>query len=105
MKELRRLFNRVYTKWSRGEQVDEGAVAAISNLEVNEEDFLALTSNREYSTYIALIDYRLRFDEIPPRPHGQVICYLVIHLSNVFRLRSQAHVLFGASDNGMASSF
>ena len=57
MKELRRLFNRVYTKWSRGEQIDDGTVAAISNLEVSEEDFLALTGNREYSKYIALIDY------------------------------------------------
>jgi hypothetical protein len=105
IKELRRLFGRVYTKWSRREQIDEGTLAAISTLEVSEEDFLALTGNREYSKYIALINYRLRFDEIPLRPHGQVISYIVDHLSNVFQTRSQAHVLFGASDNGMASSF
>jgi hypothetical protein len=105
MKELRRLFNRVYTKWSRGEQIDEGTVAAISNLDVSEEDFVALTGNREYSKYIALIDYRLRFDEIALSPHGQVIMYMIDHLSNIFQTRSQAHVLFGANDNGMASSF
>jgi hypothetical protein len=105
MKELRRLFNRVYTKWSRGEQIDEGTVAAISNLEVSEEHFLALTSKREYSKYIALIDYRIRFDEIPLEPHGEVISYMIDHLSNAFQTRSQTHVLFGASANGMASSF
>ena len=87
------------------DQVDEGTVAAISNLDVSEDDFLALTGNREYSKYIALIDYRVRFDEIPLSPHGQVIMYMIDHLSNTFQTRSQANVLYGASDNGIASSF
>jgi hypothetical protein len=105
MKELRRLFNRVYSKWSRRQQVDEGTVAALSNLDVSEDDFLALTGNREYSKYIALIDYRVTFDEIPLSPHGQVIMYMIDELSHTFQTPNQASALFGAIDNGIASSF
>ena len=105
MKQLRRLFNRVYSKWSRREEVDEGALAALSNLDVTEEQFLALTGNRESSKYIALIDYRIRFDDLPLRPHGQIISYMSDHLAGVFQTSSPSNVLYGGGDNGMASSF
>jgi hypothetical protein len=105
MKQLRRLFNQVYSKWSRREEVDEGAIAALSNFDVSEEQFLALTGNREFSKYIALIDYRVRFDDIPLRPHGQIIGYMSEYLAGVFQTTSPANVLFAAGDNGMASSF
>ena len=105
MKQLRRLFNQVYSKWSRREEVDERAIAALSNLDVSEEQFLALTGNREYSKYIALIDYRVRFDDIPLDPHGQIIGYMNAYLASVFQTTSPANVLFAACGNGMASSF
>lgn len=105
MKQLRRLFNQIYSKWSRREEVDEGAIAALSHLDVSEEQFLALIGNREYSKYIALNDYRVRFDEIALRPYGQIIGYMSEYLAGVFQMTSPANVLFAACDNGMAFSF
>lgn len=75
------------------------------SMHVSEEEFLEITENRECSKYIALIDYHIRFDELPLRPHGQIIGYMVVYLSGVFQATSQENVLLAASDNGMASSF
>lgn len=100
IKELRRMFNKVYSKWSRSELVDAEDMTAITSVYVTEEDFLKLTESRELAKYIALIDYRIRFDEIPKRPHGEVLGYVSQYLGEVFRSTTPAGVLFPASDNG-----
>jgi hypothetical protein len=103
-KALHRLFNRVYNKWSRSETVAE-EMSSLMNMRVGEEEFLKMTENRGFSKYIALIDYHIRFDELPVRPHGEIIGYINVYLSGVFQATSVANVLLAASDNGMASSF
>jgi hypothetical protein len=70
-------------------------------MHVSEEEFLKLTGNREFSKYIALIDYHVRFDELPNCPHGEIIGYIVVYLLGVFQATSQANVLLAASSNGM----
>ena len=103
LNELRRLFNKVYKKWSHSEPVDEDDMASITSQYVSEENFLKLTESREFAKYIALIDYHIRFDELPLAPHGEIISYMSDFLSGVFQTTNPANVLFGASDNGMAS--
>ena len=104
-KELRLLFNRVYNKWSRYKTVTEKEMSSLTSIHVNEEDFLKLTGNRNLARCITLINYHLRFDQLPPSPHGEIIGYMVFHLSQVFQSTSPANVLFGASDNGAAPLF
>ena len=104
-KELRRLFNQVYNKWSRYKAVTEKEMSSLTSIHVSEEDFWKLTGNRNLARYITLISYHLRFDQLPPSPHGEIIGYMTFHLSQVFQTTSPANVLFGASDNGAASSF
>jgi hypothetical protein len=70
---LRRLFTRVYNKWSRSETVAEEEMSSLTSMYVSEEEFLKLTGNHEFSKYIALIDYHVRFDELPDCPHGEII--------------------------------
>lgn len=95
----------MYNKWSRSETVAEEEMSSLTSMHVSEEEFLKITENREFSKCIALIDYHIRFDELPLRPRGQIIGYMVVYLSGVFQVTSQANVLFTASHNGMASSF
>lgn len=104
IKDLRRMFNKVYSKWSRSELVDEEDMTAITSVHVSEDNFLKLTHSRELAKYIALIDYRIRFDELPKRPHGEVAGYMNNYLGEVFQSTSPAGVLFPASDNGIMSS-
>jgi len=73
---LRHLFNRVYTKWSRSEIVEKEKMSSLTSMHVSEEEFLKLTGNREFSKYITLIDYYIRFDELPLRPHSEIIGYM-----------------------------
>ena len=104
LKGLQRLFNKVYTKWSRLERVDENDMSAITGLYVTEENFLKLTESREFAKYIALIDYHIRFDELPLTPHGEIVGAINSYLYEVFQTTSQNDVLFPALDNGIASS-
>src|ERR1700738_707577 len=53
-KALRRLFTRVYNKWSRSETVAEEEMSSLTSMHVSEEEFLKITENREFSKYIAL---------------------------------------------------
>lgn len=71
---------------------------------VTVDDFLRLTGNRELQKYIALIDNRIRFDEIPLSPHGEIIFYMTNFLSEQFQTTSPGNVLYGMSDNGMVSA-
>jgi hypothetical protein len=80
-------------------------MSSLTSIHVSEEEFLKLTGNRDLAKYITLINYHLRFDQLPPFPHGQIIGYMVDCLSGVFQTMSPANVLFGASHNGVASSF
>jgi hypothetical protein len=103
LKDIRPLFNRVYKSWSRSEHVDED----MHNLEqhyVTVDDFLRLTGNRELQKYIALIDNRIRFDEIPLSPHGEIVFHMTNFLSEQFQTTNPGNVLYGMSDNGMASA-
>jgi len=68
---------------------------------VTVDDFLRLTGNRGLQKYIALIDNRIRFDEIPLSPHGEIIFYMTNFLSEQFQTTNPANVLYGMSDNGM----
>jgi len=104
LKDLRRLFNKVYTKWSRAEPIDENDMSAITALYVTEENFLKLTEFREFGKYIALIDYRIRFDELPLMPHGEVAGAIQGYLHDVFQSGTQNSVLVAANDNGIGSS-
>lgn len=66
--------------------------------------FWKLTETRKLGKYIALIDYRIRFDELPLRSHGQIISYMSDYLSEVFQTTGAANVLFGAGNDGTTSS-
>jgi len=101
----RRLFTKVYKKWSRSEDLDHEDIKSLETIHVTEEEFLHLTGNCPFSKYISLIDYHICFNELPRSPHGEIIGYMVGYLSQVFQIMTPNHVLFPSSDNGMASSF
>src|SRR5271170_7058064 len=44
--ELYRLFNLVYTKWSRSEPVNQDGVETLVSMHCSEDDFLKLTGSR-----------------------------------------------------------
>ena len=79
-------------------------MSAITSVHVSEEYFLKLTETLELGKYIALIDYHIRFDELPLPPQGQIISYVSDYLSSVLQPTSAGNVLFSAVDKGMASS-
>lgn len=99
------MFNKVYNKWSRSEEVDDDDMTAITGAFVSEEDFLKLTNSRELATYIALIEYHIRFDELPRQPHGELVGYMDNVLGQVFQSTTAAGVLFHASHNSTTSLF
>lgn len=71
---------------------------------VTDEQFLRLTNTHALAKYISLIDYRIRFDELPKTPYGELVGYMDNYLGNVFQSTTPAGVLFPASDNGISPS-
>jgi hypothetical protein len=104
LKNIRPLFNRVYKAWSQREHVDKEEMINVTKHYVTVDDFVRLTENRELQKYIALIDNRIRFDEIPLQPHGQIISYMTDLFSEQFQTKQPGNVLYGAADNGVATS-
>jgi hypothetical protein len=68
-KEVRVLFNKIYKQWARSEPVNQTDLDRLSSAHVDEELFTKLTGSRPLAKYMALIDYRIRFDELPKAPH------------------------------------
>ena len=104
LKAIRPLFNRVYKPWSRSEQVDEEDMHNLRQCYVTVDDFLRLTQNRRLQKYIALIDNRIRFDEIPLSPYGEIIFYMTDFLSRQLQTMQPGNILYGMSDNGVVSA-
>jgi len=63
---------------------------------------LKLTGNRQLQKYIALIDNRIRFDEIPLSRHGHIIFYMT---NLQFQTTQPGNVLYGFALNGLTSLF
>jgi len=99
--EIHPIFDRIYNAWYQSRHINEDDLIKLSKYHITIDDFLKLTEKRQLQKYIALIHNHIRFDEIPLRPHGQLIAYLTVYLGQQFQQGQPTCVLYGASDNGL----
>jgi len=92
-------FNRLYDQMYIRCDVDDTLRLEISNTLISMDLFDKLTLGKRYQGRIALIDGRIRFDEIPLSPHGQVIGYLAVSISNSVGFMLPGAILMPCSDN------
>ena len=55
----------------------------VTSRSISVEDFQTLTTGQQLARYIALIDRKIRFDELPKKPHGELAHFLAMILSRL----------------------
>ena len=98
---FKKLFDRAYNEWYRRGSINEELAEKVTSQVISVEDFQKLTTARQLARYVALIDGKIRFDELPKKPHGELAHFLSIILSRQFDERAIGAVLVGCSDNGI----
>jgi hypothetical protein len=98
---FKRLFDRAYNEWYRSGSINEELAEKVTSQSISVEDFQKLTTGRQLARYIALIDRKIRFDELPKKPHGELAHFLAMILSRQFDEGAIGAILVGCSDNGM----
>ena len=94
-------FNRAYNQFYLSHIIDADLKREITEFEITIPEFEKLTLNKQYQRYITLEEGKIRFDEIPLRPHGEIVGLLN---SVIARQVEGANYLDGlecALDNGM----
>lgn len=101
---FRKLFERAYDQFYGTNRIDLDLLNKINEHSISMEQFDTLTIHKKQQRYISLIDGKIRFDEVPNRPHGELISLIQALLSQEFQELSENAVLIGCADNGMILS-
>jgi hypothetical protein len=92
-------FNRAYNQFYASHNVDVDLKRTITENEITIPQFEKLTLTKQYQRYITLENGRIRFDEIPMRPHGEIAG--VVHLIISRQVEGFMEGLKAAMDNGI----
>ena len=94
-------FNRAYNQFYLSRVIDEDLKRRISEFELTIAQFQRITLNKQNQRYITLDEGKIRFDEIPERPHGEIAGLLTVMISRQVLGPTFSDGLECASDNGM----
>jgi hypothetical protein len=94
-------FNKVYNQIYFHDKYDDEVLAEVINTTIDMALFDKITLGKRYQGRIALIDGKIRFDEIPQPPHGEVVGYLTGWISNSIGIFLPNAILMPCTDNGM----
>jgi hypothetical protein len=94
-------FNRLYQQYYVRQKFDASLFNEVSNTRVSIDVFDKITLGKRYQGRIALIDGKIRFDEIPNRPHGEVISYVTMLVNASIGAILPGAPLIPYADNGM----
>ena len=94
-------FNRAYNQFYLSGSIDEDLKRKISEYDITVAEFEKLTLTKQYQRYITLEEGKIRFDEMPTSPHGEIVGLLSLMIGRQVEGADNMAVLIGANDNGM----
>ena len=98
---FKKLFDRAYNEWYRSGSLNEELGEKVISQTISVEDFQRMTTGRQLSRYVALIEGKIQFDELPKRLHGELAHFLSMSLSRQFDEGGIGAVPVSYSDNGI----
>ena len=82
------MFDRASDQFYRGKHIEQGILDEINKHEISVDQFGKLTLGKQYPRYISLIEGKIRFNEIPNRPHRELVnlcpSFVVTGISRAF---------------------
>ena len=100
---FRNSFDKAYNTWFRSNFITKDLRTIVESYEITAEEFENLTKNRQFQRYIALIEGKIRFDELPGPPHGAVIGKMIKLLGRQLDGPNNVEILVMVNDDGMIS--
>lgn len=98
--QFRKLFETTYRQWSQGKEVKPDIFIKLQSFQLTVEQFDQITLKKNEQRYIAIIDGRIRFDELPVAEHGVLIGRLNKILSRHLDGPNGEEILSMTQDNG-----
>jgi hypothetical protein len=98
-------FNRLYDQFYLHRDVDKPLLTEISNTLISMDLFDKITLGKRYQGRMALVDGKVRFDEIPLPPHGQVFSFLTMIINQSVGAMLPGAILMPCGDNGINTPF
>ena len=98
--DVRRDFNRAYNQFYLSGSVDQVLQRKISEYDITVAEFEKLTLTKQYQRYITLEEGKIRFDEMPTSPHGEIAGLLSLMIARQVEGADNVAVLVPAVDNG-----
>jgi hypothetical protein len=86
----------------RKRTVDKASASCIAGRVLTMDEFDQLTMNKQLQRYIALLDGRIKFFDIPNCPHAEIIGHLTFTIGNQLGIGTPGSMLVFESDNGMS---
>ena len=104
LSKFKKLFDRAYNEWFQTTLISEDLRKAAESQDVSIEIFEKLTLNRQFQRYITLVDGRIRFDELPNDPHGEIVGCIIEMISTQIGGTNSRATFSMTSDNGSIRS-
>ena len=97
-------FNKLYDQFYRYDNVDQTLMDEVCGTYITMDLFDKITLGKQYQSRIALIDGKIRLDEIPLKPHGQIIGHLNYKITQMLGQDLPGALFMPIEDNGMSAS-
>lgn len=100
---FRKSFDKAYIAWSRTNSITPELRSIVESYELTADEFEKLITNRQLQRYIALIDGKIRFDEPPGPPLGEIIGKMIKTIGRQLDGPNDVEILDMPNDNGILS--
>ena len=94
-------FNHAYHQFCISWAIDTGLKRRVSEFDITIPEFEKLTLKKQYQRYITLEEGKIRFDEMPVCPHGEIASLLLVMISRQVEGANFVDGLEGSLDNGI----
>jgi len=94
-------FNAAYNQFYLSHGIDDDLKRSVTDFDLTIAQFEKITLNKQHQRYITLDEGKIRFDEMPLRPHGELVHLLDKIISRQVEGPTMTDGLEGALDNGM----
>ena len=104
VKQFTKKFNKLYNQYYRYNNVDQTLMDEVCGTEITMDLFDKITLGKQYQSRIALIDGKVRLDEVPLTPHGEIIGHLNYKITQMLGQDLPGATFGPIEDNGMSLS-
>ncbi len=104
VKQYIKKFNKLYDQFYRYDNVDQTLMHEVCGTYITMDLFDKITLGKQYQSRIALIDGKVRLDEIPLKPHGQIIGHLNYKITQMLGQDLPGTTFMSTEYNGMSVS-